>query len=67
MFHVYTEKNHSEFTRTLIGEYKDFDKALELEKKAITNKQEMSYIIEESGGHFDSYGNLITEVVEESE
>lgn len=67
MFHVYTEKNRSEFTRTLIGEYKDFDKALELAKKAIANKPEMRYIIEESGGHFDSYGNLITEVVEESE
>ena len=65
MFHVYTEKNHSEFTRTLIGEYKDFDKALELAKKAIANKPEMRYIIEESGGHFDR--NLITEVVEESE
>ena len=67
MFHVYTEKNHSEFTRTLIGEYKDFDKALELAKKAIANKPEMRYIIEESGGHFDNYANLITEVVEESE
>lgn len=67
MYHVYTEKNRSELSRTLVGEYKDFDKALERAKKAIENKPELRYIIEESAGHVDIYGNLETEVVEESD
>ena len=33
MYHVYTEKNHSEFSRTLITETKDYDIAIEKAEK----------------------------------
>lgn len=35
MYHVYTEKNHSEFSRTLITETKDYDIAIEKLKRLL--------------------------------
>ena len=67
MFHVITEKDYSEFSRKQIGEYTDFEKALEVAKKAIEGKEGMRYIIEKTDGHIDSYGNQLVTVVAESE
>lgn len=33
MYHVYTEKNYSEITRTLIGDYTDYDEAMDAAEK----------------------------------
>lgn len=67
MFHVYTEKDHSDLTKTLIDDFKDLDEAIECAKKAIENKPGLRYIIEETTGRFNSYGDLISTVVEESD
>ncbi len=67
MFHVITERDYSEFSRKQVGEYSDFEKALEVAKKAIAGKEGMRYIIEKTDGHIDSYGNQIVTVVAESE
>ena len=67
MFHVYTEKDHSDLTKTMIAEFKDLDEAIEYAKKAIEGKPGLRYIIEETTGRFDSYGELISTVVEESD
>ena len=45
MYHVYTEKNHSEFSRALVIETPDYDLALEKAEKAIEGKPGLSYII----------------------
>ena len=67
MFHVITEKDYSEFTRKQIGEYTNFDRALEAAQKAVEGKEVLRYIIEKTDGHVDSYGNQIVTVVAESE
>lgn len=65
MYHIYTEKNHSEFTKTLIAETKDYDLALQKAQKAIEGKEGYNYIIEETDGSMNSYGELIATVVAE--
>ncbi len=67
MYHVYTEKNHSEFSRNLVIETDDIEVALEKAKKAIEGKAGYNYIVEKTDGSFDSYGDLIATVVAEGE
>lgn len=67
MFQVYTEKDHSSLTKTLVDEFSDLDEALECAKKAIEGKPNLRYIVEETTGRFNSYGELIADVVEESD
>ena len=38
MYHIYTIKNKSEFSKTLIAETKDYDEALEKAEKELTDK-----------------------------
>lgn len=66
MYHIYTERNYSEFSRTLVGEYTDLDEAKERAEKAIAGDSELSYTIEETDGHVNNYGDLITTVVARS-
>ena len=66
MYHVYTEKNRSDLTKTLIGDFKDYDEAMDAAEKAIEGKPELNYIVEETDGHFNSYGELVAEVVAKS-
>ena len=66
MFQVYTEKDYSEFTKSMIGEFKDIDEAIDFAEKAIDGKVDLRYIIEETTGHFNSWGELETRVVVES-
>ncbi len=67
MYHVITEKDYSDFTRKQIGEYSNFEKALEVAQKAVEGKDGLRYIIEKTDGHFDSWGNEIVTVVAESD
>lgn len=66
MYHVYTERDYSEFSRTLIGEYIDLDEAKAVAEKAIKEDRELNYIIMETDGHVNNYGDLITTVVAQS-
>lgn len=66
MYHVYTEKNYSAITRTLIGDYTDYDEAMDAAEKAIEGKEGLNYVVEETDGHFNSYGELVAEVVAKS-
>ncbi|HIS37469.1 TPA: hypothetical protein IAC10_12760 [Candidatus Scatousia excrementigallinarum] len=66
MYHVYTERDYSEFSRTLIGEYTDLDEAKAVAEKAIKEDSELNYIILETDGHVNNYGDLITTVVAQS-
>ena len=66
MFHVYVERNYSELSRNLLGEYMSLEEARTVAKKAISENSELNYIIEETDGHFNSYGDLVSTVVEES-
>ena len=66
MYHVYTERDYSEFSRTLIGEYTDLDEAKAVAEKAIKEDSELNHIILETDGHVNNYGDLITTVVAQS-
>ena len=63
MYHVYTEKENSELTRVFIMETPDFEEAFEKDQKAIEGKPGLNYIIEQTDGSFNSYGDLIATVV----
>ena len=63
MYHVYTEKENSELTRVFIMETPDFEEAFEKAQKAIEGKPGLNYIIEQTDGSFNSYGDLIATVV----
>ena len=67
MFQVYTEKNHSNLTKTMIAEMADLDEALDFAQKAIEGKEGLRYIVEETTGVFNSYGEQIATVVDESD
>ena len=66
MYQVYVERNYSELSRNLLGEYSSLEDARAAAKKAVSENDELKYIIEETDGHFNSYGDLVTTVVEES-
>ena len=65
MYHIYTIKNKSEFSKTLVAETKDYDEALEKAEKAIAGKEGYNYVVEETDGSMNSYGELLTTVVAE--
>lgn len=65
MYHIYTIKNRSEFSKTLVAETKDYDEALQKAEKAIEGKEGYNYIVEETDGSMNSYGELIAIVVAE--
>ena len=65
MYHIYTIKNRSEFSKTLVAETKDYDEALQKAEKAIEGKEAYNYIVEETDGSMNSYGELIATVVAE--
>ena len=68
MYHVYTvDKNNPDFSKSAMGDYRDFDDALEKAEKCIENKCNLKYIIEETDGHVNSYGDLVASVVVESD
>ena len=65
MYHIYTIKNRSEFSKTLVAETKDYDEALQKAEKAIEGKEGYNYVVEETDGSMNSYGELIATVVAE--
>lgn len=65
MYHVYTIKNRSEFSKTLVAETKDYDLALQKAQKAVEGKESYNYVVEETDGSMNSYGELIATVVAE--
>ncbi len=67
MFQVYTAKDKSQLSKNLIGEFKDWDDAMDCAEKAIEGKEGLRYIVEETNGCVDSYGELIATVVAESD
>lgn len=52
------------FAPDKIGEYYDLEKAQTKAKELKAKNPNISYIIEETSGGFNSYGELLTEVIE---
>ena len=66
MYHVYTERDYPEFPRALLGGYTDLEEAKNAAEKAIKEDPELNYIIMETDGHVNNYGELITTIVAQS-
>lgn len=66
MYHVYIKEEKSFGSKKLIGEYRDFDKAYEKIEQELAKNKDIKYVIEETTGHVDNYGELIATVVEEN-
>ena len=67
MFQVYTSTDKSELSKNLIGEFKEWDDAMDCAEKAIEGKSGIRYIVEETNGTVNSYGEQIPTVVAESD
>jgi len=63
MFHLYIESD-STFSPKLVGEYDNLDEAKKRAKKEQEEDDSVTYTIEESNGSFNSYGELLTNVIE---
>ena len=67
MFQVYTSTDKSELSKNLIGEFKEWDDAMDCAEQAIEGKKGNRYIVEETNGTVNSYGEQIPTVVAESD
>ncbi len=66
MYHVYIKKDTGFDDRKLLGEYSDYDVAWEKVEAELAKDKDLKYVIEETTGAVDVYGNLITDVIEQN-
>ena len=66
MFQVYTQKGNEELTKTLVGEFKDYDEAMDKAEASMEGKTDLKYIVQETNGCFNRYGDLVATVIAES-
>ncbi len=62
MYNVYVKKQGS-YNPDLVGEYSNLNDAVKLAEELKTKDDTISYTIEETTGHFDSYGEPLTSVI----
>jgi hypothetical protein len=65
MYQVYI-KIETGFDRIKIGEFKDYDKVQEKIETELAKNKDLKYIIEETTGSVNGYGELIADVIEEN-
>lgn len=66
MYHVYIIKETGFEAKKLIGEYKDYDDATARIERELAKDKDIKYVIEETTGYVDSYGELVATVVDEN-
>ena len=62
MFNVYVKKQ-GQYSPDMVGEFSNINDAVALATKLKEENESISYTIEETSGHFDSYGEPISTVV----
>ena len=62
MYNVYVKKQGS-YNPDLMGEYSNINDAVKFANDLKAKDETISYTIEETTGHFDSYGEPLTNVV----
>jgi hypothetical protein len=63
MYQVYIKTGHD---RTKICEFRDFEKVQEKLETELAKNKDLKYVIEETSGRVDIYGELIADVIEEN-
>ncbi len=66
MYQVYKKDESSFDPKNLIAEYGDINKAYERVEKELEKDKDFKYVIEETTGFVDNYGELIATVVDEN-
>lgn len=66
MYHVYVIDETAFDSKKLIGEFSDIDNAHARLQKEFTKNEDTKYVIEQTTGHVNSYGDLIATVIEEN-
>ena len=66
MYKLYVKSETSFDGRKLVGEFKDSDKAYEKIEEELAKDENIKYILEETTGKVDIYGDLIVDVIDEN-
>ena len=66
MYQVYIKKESGFNPKKLIGEFKEYEQASEKIESELAKNPDIKYVIEETTGRVDNYGDLIATVVEEN-
>ena len=66
MYQVYIKTDTGLDKKRLIGEFRDYEKACEKIEAELAKNKDLRYVIEETTGAVDVYGNLIVDVVDEN-
>lgn len=66
MYQVYIKKETGFESKKLIGEFSDYDEVTERVEAELAKDSSIKYVIEETTGHVNSYGELIATVIEEN-
>lgn len=62
MYNVYIKKQNA-YNPDLVGEYATINEAIKVATDLKAKDDTISYTIEETSGHFDSYGEPLTTIV----
>lgn len=66
MYQLYIIDESAFDPKKLVGEFSDIDNAHARLKKEFARNEDTKYIIEQTTGHVNSYGDLIATIVEEN-
>lgn len=66
MYQVYVIDESAFDSKKLIGEFSNIDNARTRLEKELVKDKDIKYIIEETTGHIDSYGELLTTIIDEN-
>lgn len=66
MYQLYVMDETAYESKKMIGEYSSIDSVRARLDKEFAKDKDTKYIIEQTTGHVDSYGELLTTVVEEN-
>jgi hypothetical protein len=66
MYQVYIKRDSGYMSKDLVGEYTDIDKAYEKVEQELAKNKNIKYVIEQTTGHVNIYGDLTTTVIEEN-
>ncbi len=66
MYHLFEKENNAFKNRVHIKDFEDLDDAYDFVDKKLAQDKDFKYIIEETTGFVDSYGELIRTTIEEN-
>ncbi len=66
MYYLYAKNDSGLQSKKLIGEFSDYEEAQQKIEAELAKNKYLKYVLEETTGHVDVYGELIVDVIEEN-